>query len=397
MNYINVTYLLSSNKKFNVQEKAKRLAEELTIGSKDNLNFNPKLKAYEGKVVEYLDFYEKDKKIYKALITIGFPLILFKHDIPSLFTVIFGKLSMEKNIKLINIDFPPTYLDYFQGPRYGIAGIRELIGIKHEPLLMGVIKGAFGLSSEQYSQVFFQMASAGFDIIKDDEIFFDEATAPFEDRIEHCLKKADEAERTTGRKTLYVPNLIGHIDELYKKIEKGLEAGIKLFLINVVPYGFDVLQTLSQNLNAGFIAHPSFSGAIYQSDYTGIDSTLLIGKLMRLAGADAVIFPSPYKNFPHTKSMEISTALKEDFENIKPSFPIPTGGISIEKIPQVYKDFGTQVIINTGGYPYTHPDGIFAGSKAYRDLLDCTMNGVSTEECRLASEELDKFLKVYKK
>ncbi len=400
MNYIDATYLITSEKPFNVEEKAKEIAVNSIVGDieKYPTEVKKKLEKYQGRIVDVYDFKDSDSKKFKAVIKIGYPVILFNHDIPSILTIIFGKLSLERNIKLIDLDFHPTFLDHFQGPRYGINGIRELLNIHHEPLLMTTFQTCFGLNTDEFAEEFFKQATGGADFIKDDEIFFDDALAPFEKRIEACLKKSQEAENITGRKNIYVANLTGHVDEMIEKAKRGVEVGCKAFLINVLPYGFDILQRLSQEVDAVFVAYPSFSGAIFQSENIGIEASILLGKLMRIAGADMVLFPSPYGDMSLTyhKIMEITDSLRETLDNIPPSFPIPSEGITPKLVPDIFKEFGTNVVINAGHSVHKHPMGTTAGVKAFRDIIDCTVSGVLIEECAAASEDLKIALEKWK-
>lgn len=400
MNYIDATYLLTADKPFNIEKKAEEIAVNSLVGNFETypLYLKEKLEKYKGRIVDFYDFKDSDSKKFKAVIKVGYPVILFNHDIPSILTIIFGKLSLERNIKLIDLDFHPAFLDHFQGPGYGIDGVRNLLGIHHEPLLMSTFQTCFGLNTEEFAEEFYKQAVGGVDFVKDDEAFFDDSLAPFEKRIESCVKKSEEAEKITGRKTLYVANLTGHVDEMIEKAKRGTEAGCKAFLINVLPYGFDILQRLSEEVDAVFVAYPSFSGAVFQSETIGIEASILLGKLMRIAGADLVLFPSPYGNLSltHHKIMEITESLKENLENIKPSFPVPSEGINPSLVPKIFKDFGTNVVINAGHSVHLHPMGSTAGAKAFRDIIDCTVSGVLVEECAAASEELKVALEKWK-
>jgi 2,3-diketo-5-methylthiopentyl-1-phosphate enolase len=400
MNYIDATYLIFSDKPFDIEKKAEEIAVNSIVGNFENYpqELKKKLEKYKGRIVDVFDFKDSDSKKYKAVIKIGYPVVLFNHDIPSILTIIFGKLSLEKNIKLIDLDFHPAFLDHFNGPRYGINGIRDMLNVHHEPLLMTTFQTCFGLDTSEFADKFFKQAVGGVDFVKDDEIFFDDTFAPFEKRIEACVKRAEESEKITGRKTLYVPNLTGHVDEIIEKAKRGIDAGGKAFLINVLPYGFDVLQRLSEEVDAVFVAYPSFSGAIYQSENVGIEASVLLGKLMRIAGADMVLFPSPYGDLSltHHKIMEITESLKEGLGNIKPSFPVPSENINPSLVPKMFKDFGTNVVINAGHTIHEHPMGTTAGAKAFRDAVDCVISGVLIEECAAASEELKTALEKWK-
>ena len=398
MNYIEVTYLLKTKEHIEPEKKAEELAISLSIGGWGDLPKEKRkdLEKYKARVVDVLPY--KEGKIEKVLIKIGFPVILFEHSVASILSIIYGKVSFTEEIKIIDIDFPPAFLDHFQGPRYGINRIREILGIHHEPLLMTVIKPCVGLTAEEVSEEFFKHAVGGADLVKDDEIFFDDALAPFEKRIEACMKKAEEAEKITGRRTLYIPHLKGKVSELIEKAKRGVEAGAKGFLVNVIPYGFDILQRLSEEVDAFFVAHPSFSGVIFKAEHIGIRSPVLFGKLMRLMGADIVIYPSPYKKktIEHTDALEIAENLRKDWENINPSFPAPIGDISPINIDKAFKDFGNQTVFVSSGEIYKHPDGVKGGVEAIRDALDCSLTGVSLEECASASTSLEKAIKVYK-
>ncbi len=400
MNYIDATYLITSDKPFDIEKKAEEIAVNSIVGDFDKYpsELKEKLERYKGRIVDVYDFKDSESKKFKAVIKIGYPVILFNHDIPSILTIIFGKLSLERNIKLIDLDFHPAFLDHFQGPRYGINGVRDLLNVHHEPLLMTTFQTCFGLNTTEFSEYFYKQAVGGADFIKDDEIFFDDALSPFEERIEACVKKAEEAEKITGRKTLYVANLTGRVDEMIEKARKGVRAGGKAFLINVLPYGFDILQRLSEEVDAVFVAYPSFSGAVFQSENIGIEASILLGKLMRIAGADLVLFPSPYGNMSLTyhKIMEITDSLRENLDNIKPSFPVPSENINPTLVPDIFKEFGTNVVINAGHSVHKHPMGTTAGVKAFRDAVDCIVSGVSIEECAAASDELKTALEKWK-
>ncbi len=399
MNYIEVSYLLTDKESFDAEKKAEELALSLSIGRWGDLPAEKrnKLEKYEGKVLDVLSY--KEGKKYKALIKIGFPVILFEHTVSSLLSIIYGKISFTEEVKVIDIDFHPAYLDHFNGPNFGIKGIRDILGIHHEPLLMTVLKPCVGLNTEEFAQEFYKHALGEADLVKDDEIFFDDSLAPFEKRIEACVKKSEEAEKITGRKTIYIPHLTGRIDTVIEKAKRGVEAGAKGFLINVLPYGFDFLQRLSEEVDAFFVAYPSFSGTIFKTEHIGIRSSVLFGKLMRLAGGDIVIYPSPYRKniIEHTDALEISENLRREWEDIKPSFPAPTGNISPLNIDRVFKDFGNQTVFVASGSIYMHPGGVKDGVEAIRDAIDCTISGVSIEECAAASPSLKTFLEKCKK
>lgn len=399
MNYIEATYLIISDRKFDIEERAEELKRGVHIWNEKNyISDRERLRNFEISVLDYYGFEDKDTGEYRAVIKLGFPVIIFTYDIPSIISVLFGRISMYGRIRLIEIDFPPGFLEHFKGANYGIQGIREKLNVKHEPLLMTTLE-TYTLKTEEISELFYNLAVSGVDIIKENEAYFDDSLSPFEERIKACIERKKAAEDYTGKKVLYAPNLTGRIDELIERAKRAVDFGVEAFTVNVIPYGFDALQRLSEEVDAVFIANPAFAGSFYQSKDFGIEAHTLFGRLLRLAGTDIVIFPSPYSDYPllHHHAMEVCEYLRDGFGDLKPVFPAPSMGIYPHMIPTVFKDFGNQTVINVDEVPYLHPDGISAGIKAFKDAIDCTLNGVSLEECSSISDELKEALRKFKK
>ncbi len=397
MNYVEATYLVVSDKKFDVEKKAVELASDIHIWNEKNYPYDKSvIKKFQIKIVDYFDFEDEDTGEFRAVIKLGFPVLMFTYSISSIISIIFGRISLYGRIKLVDLNFPDLFLEHFKGSNFGIYGLRQKLNIKHEPLLMVTLE-TYAQNSKEIANLLYQIGSAGADIIKENEAYFDDSLAPFEERIKYCLESKKKAEDFIGRKIIYAPNLTGSVDSLIDKAKKAVDLGVEAFVINVVPYGFDILQRLSEEVEAVFIANPAFSGTLYQSKDYGIESHTLFGKLFRLAGADIVIFPSPYGDYPliHHHAMEVSEALKEKLSHLNPVFPAPSMGIYPQIVPQLFKDFGNQVVINVDEVPYKHPDGVHAGVKAFRDIIDCTVNGVPLEECISVSPELNKAVKKF--
>jgi 2,3-diketo-5-methylthiopentyl-1-phosphate enolase len=67
--------------------------------------------------------------------------------------------------------------------------------------------------------------------------------------------------------------------------------------------GFSTLQALSEDnrINVPLVGHYASAGSITESCNTGISTPLLLGKMARMAGADIVLFSSPYSTYPFLK------------------------------------------------------------------------------------------------
>lgn len=349
-----------------------------------------------------------------ADIRIAYPDINFSADIPALLVTVFGKLSMDGAVKLIDLHFSPAFLSAFAGPKFGIAGVRDLLGVHDRPLLMSIFKSVVGHDLEELGEQFYGQAAGGVDLIKDDEILFENPLTPIDKRVRACMEAAERAREITGQRLLYAVNVTGPASKLADLAKKAIAAGANALLFNVLAYGFDTLRELAADPDIGvpIAAHPALAGAIYPSPHYGISASVLLGKLMRLCGADLVLFPSPYGSvvMPKAENMAIRHALVTDrlepdyiyrpagssgdagagesLPALRTSFPVPSAGIHPGLVPWIVRDFGGDVVVNAGGGIHGHPLGTPAGGQAFRQAIDAVRSGVSLAEYAKSHSEL---------
>ncbi|WP_426455085.1 2,3-diketo-5-methylthiopentyl-1-phosphate enolase [Paenibacillus sp. S-38] len=393
--YCTATYRLYDDKA-DFHKKATGIAVGLTVGSWTDLPEARKaeMERHLGRVVS-VDVHEPADAASGerfADITIAYPDVNFSRDIPALLVTVFGKLSMDGRIKLTDLSFSDDFLSAFPGPRFGLGGVRELLGVPERPLLMSIFKSVIGHDLPALKEQFYQQALGGVDLIKDDEILFENPLTPIERRVEACMQAAADAQKETGQKLLYAANLTGPTFDLVNQARQAIGAGANALLFNVLAYGFDALSELSRHpdIQVPIMAHPALAGAFYPSAYHGISAQVLLGKLMRLAGADLVLFPSPYGSvvMPREENLAIKEALLDTtgaaegtgFGRLRTSFPVPSAGIHPGLVPLILKDFGTDVVVNAGGGVHGHPMGAAAGGRAFRQAIDGCLAGTSLRE-----------------
>lgn len=379
-------------------KKANSIAIGLTVGSWTELPEAKKasMEKHLGKVLS-IDVHEPTNAVAGeryADIKIAYPDINFSQDIPALLVTIFGKLSMDGRIKLIDIDVSEQFASAFPGPKFGIEGIRNLVGVHDRPLLMSIFKSVVGHDLATLREQFYEQALGGVDLIKDDEILFENPLTPIEKRVEVCMEAARQAETITGQKLLYAVNLTGPTSKLASQAKKAINAGANALLFNTLSYGYDVLHELSSNpdINVPIASHPAMAGAMYPSPHYGINAAVLLGKLNRLAGADLVLFPSPYGSvvMPKEENLAIKEVLLNEMHHLKTSFPVPSAGIHPGIVPLILKDFGMDVVVNAGGGIHGHAMGTAAGGRAFHQAIQASMNGINLRDAATQShhEEL---------
>lgn len=382
MSEIIASYLIH-DRNHNPMKKAEGIALGLTIGSWTDIPDLEKeqMKKHAGRVVSVEKLpYENQGTETKALIKIAYPALNYSLDLPAILTTVFGKLSLDGKIKLVDLEFDDILKKSFPGPRFGIEGIREKLGVFNRPLLMSIFKGIIGRDITFLINQLREQALGGVDLVKDDEILFENAGTPFEKRIVEGKRVLAKVFEETGHKTLYAVNLTGRTFELKNKARKATELGADILLFNVFAYGLDVLQELREDdeICLPIMAHPAVSGAYTSSDYYGISHSLLLGKLLRYTGADLSLFPSPYGSvaLERESALSIKEALTIE-DQFKTSFPVPSAGIHPGLVPLLIRDFGIESVINAGGGIYGHPYGGKGGGTAFRQAIDITLQGKS--------------------
>ncbi len=396
MSEIIATYQLFG-KPGSFEKKAEGIALGLTIGSWTDLPLleQEQLKKHKGRVISVEELSDTRHPVKHnnilSIVKIAYPSANFSADLPAILTTVFGKLSLDGEVKLLDLEFSSDLLSRFPGPRFGIEGIRKTLNVYNRPLTMSIFKGVIGRNIEYLTAQLKEQALGGVDLVKDDEILFENPLTPFEQRILRSKEVLQQVYEETGHRTLYAVNLTGRTTELRDKAKSARELGADALLFNVHTYGLDVLQELAEDkdIQLPLMAHPAYSGAFTSSAFYGVASQLVLGKLTRYAGADFSLFPSPYGSVALEKNtaLAIGEKLTEEAE-VKRAFPVPSAGIHPGLVPLLMEDYGTDCVINAGGGVHGHPHGAAGGGKAFRQAVDAVLAGKSLASAAEEHQEL---------
>ena len=355
---INVTYTVKNDSR-DIKKLANNIAIGQTVGTWNELSGNVRLQISKH-LAEVVSIEESS---FTSTIKIAYPIENFKDDLGALLTAVFGKISLVPKIKLEDIEFSHQYLEQFKGPRFGIAGIRDILGKYEKPLLMSIFKPCLGLSASEIGSMFYMQAEAGIDLVKDDEILYDHDFSMTLKRLETCLASREKS----GSKIIYAINLTGQANEILDRAIQLEKNGANCILFNYVSYGLPLLAALRHTISIPIMAHPAFSGAMCLNNSSGLSEQLLLAKLPRIAGADFVLFPSPYGSLAWEKDItqSIKKELTKILYHVKPTWPVPSAGIKANMVKETVIDFGEDIVINAGTAVWEHKDGGLAGAKEF--------------------------------
>ncbi|OPJ64675.1 RuBisCO large subunit C-terminal-like domain-containing protein [Clostridium oryzae] len=293
-------------------------------------------------------------------------------ELTQLLNVIFGNISIKPGIRVENINITPELAEKFKGPRFGTNGLRGILDVKDRPLLFTALK-PMGVPAKELAEIAYKFAIGGIDIIKDDHGLSNQPFCDFEERVKLCAAAVEKANRETGNKSIYMPNITGPHSEIVSRAKKAKELGAGGLLISPGLTGFDVIREIADNddINLPIMGHPAFLGS-YVFGENGISHKALFGQIMRLAGADGTIYPNFGGRFSFTvqECESIVEGATEYMEGLKPIFPCPAGGMTLESIPQSLKVYGKNVVFLVGGGLFKHGDDLIESSRYFRKIIE---------------------------
>jgi len=293
-----------------------------------------------------------DKQGYQAVIS--YAIELTANELTQLLNVVFGNISIKPGILVDKLILPDSLFNAFKGPRFGRAGLRQLLGVYERPLLFAAIK-PMGLTSVQLADIVYQCALGGIDIIKDDHGLSNQPFAPFEERITLCGEAVQKANGETGRNSIYMPNINAPANEILSRAKFAKQAGAGGLLAAPGLIGLDTMRWLADEDELGLpiISHPAFQGSYITSAAYGFGFShyALYGQISRLAGADAVVYPNFGGRFSFSidECRNIVRGTEDGMGHLKSIFPSPGGGMTIERIPELLDVYGREVILLMGG------------------------------------------------
>lgn len=258
--------------------------------------------------------------------------------------VLFGNVSLHGLATLEDFELPAALAPTFHGPRFGLRGLRDRFERPEGPLTASALKPV-GIPLDELERLCRDFAEGGIDLVKDDHYLADHAFCPFDARVRACQAVMDDVAAATGHRTIYAPNLSGTPDQVRRQLDVAQEAGVQAVMVAPMALGLPVLYELTQRGDVPVLAHPSFAGA------GRITPLALLGKLFRLFGADAVIFPNYGGRFSY--AAETCRALAEQLRAPWPPFrtvlPVPAGGMDVDRAPELVRFFGPDVMLLVGG------------------------------------------------
>jgi ribulose-bisphosphate carboxylase large chain len=286
-----------------------------------------------------------------ALATVDYPVDLAGGELGQLLVLLLGNVSLQDGVRLVDVTLPASLAAALPGPRLGVPGIRTLVGEPERPLLATALKPV-GMTSEQLADLAYDVAAGGLHVVKEDQGLADQPWAPFAERVPRLAEAVRRANDDTGGRSVYLPAVNGAAAHFADQVRYACDAGAHGVLVMPGIAGFGALSHAAGLFDGGIVlAHPSFLGGFTAAASHGIAPDVLLGTLLRLAGADASIFPSWGGRFSLSRQecLAIADACRRPLHGLPPVLPTPGGGMSIDRAPELLAAYGPDTLFLVGG------------------------------------------------
>ena len=332
-----------------------------------------------------------------AEVTLSWPLHNFGTSLPNLLATVAGnlwELHAFSGMRLLQLTLPADFLAAYPGPQFGVAGTRRVSGVHDRALIGTIIKPSVGLSPEETATRVAELAAAGVDFIKDDELQADGPHCPFEARLDAVMHVLREHAQRTGREVLYAVNITGEIDQMLRRHEHVVAASGNCVMVSLHSVGLPALSMLRTHCQVPIHGHRNGWGLLGRSPSIGV-SFRAWQKLWRLAGIDHVHVNGLDNKFCESNESVIASAR----ECLTPMFPSPASGCEIMpvfssgqtalQVPGTWQALGSVDLIHAcGGGIIGHPSGAAAGVRSLRQAWEAAVAGIPLAEYAREHREL---------
>jgi ribulose-bisphosphate carboxylase large chain len=391
-------------KGYTVRKAAEHVASESSIGTwTDVATMKPRIRKMGAKVFD----------IKGKWVKIAYPQELFEEgNMPQIYSSIAGNIfgmKMVDNLRLESIHWPKSIMRSFKGPMFGIPGVRKVLGVKDRPLVGTIVKPKLGLNEKEHAKVAYDAWVGGLDIVKDDENLSHMKFNKFEQRVKETLKLRDQAEKETGERKMYMPNVTAGCSDMLRRAKFVKDNGGEYMMVDIITTGWSGLQTLrdyNQDLKLVMHAHRAEHAAFTRNPKHGI-SMLVIAETSRLIGVDQIHIGTVVGKMEGKEQdvvnigeeiekriiKEHGHVLGDNWGDMKPVFAVCSGGLHPGQLPKLVEILGKDIIAQFGGGCHGHPGGTMKGAMAIRQAADAAVREIDLKQHAKSNYELREALR----
>ena len=297
---------------------------------------------------------------------------LLSGECSDLLNVLFGTSSLRGDVTLRSFEMTNGLLSSWPGPRFGIEGLRQAVGVSRRPLLCAVLK-PLGRTPQELAELAVQFVEGGADLIKDDQSLVDQRWCRFEDRVSLCAEAIVQASTGRGRPCLYFAHISGPLDTMRRRATQARSLGASGLLIAPGLASFDALRALRSDdeISLPIASHPSMLGALIDRGVGGLASPVIYGLLPRLVGSDLSIYPAFGSDYPMSQQdcVSVSEHCRQSWGCLRSMMPAVGGRVGPERLVELGSALGRDMIVILGSRIQQFSGDIVAAIKEFHRVL----------------------------
>jgi ribulose-bisphosphate carboxylase large chain len=324
-------------------------------------------------------------KYQRAEIVVSWSIENVGYNLPTLVSTLQGnlyELSQFSGLKLMDLEVPASFAQHYRGPKFGVEGTRKLTGVRGRPLIGTIIKPSVGLSPQQTADLVKQLAQAGIDFVKDDELMANPPHSPFDTRVDAVMRVINDHAERTGKKVMYAFNISDELDAMLRHYEKVVSAGGMCAMVSMNSVGLSGVKKVCDQGALAIHGHRNGWGMLNRHPLLGIEFPAY-QKLWRLAGVDQI-----HVNGIANKFWESDDSVVRSIEACrKPMLggfsilPVVSSGQTGLQAPETYRRTQTtDLLYMAGGGIMAHPGGAPSGVRALHQAWEAAVKGIALND-----------------
>jgi len=345
----------------------------------------------------------------RALATIAYPthnMPIDPYFVPSFWLFMTGGPLFERmfvdSVRMVDFALPDELLNLLPGPKFGIKGCRQFLGLGPDDLIIAtIVKPCAGLSAREVADKCREAALGGIDFIKDDEKMNNPNYCSLEEKTRLVAQALRAAEQETGRKVIYCPHISTRPDAIADAARRAVDNGATGLMLNCFAAGFTAIQILAEreDLPVPIYVHSGGRSAWGRFPNFGVDLKV-VARMVRMLGGDfmrAHMIDGYLIADTRERSVELVELFREPMGKLRDMVPALSGGLGADNLVQNLEAFGADILPMAGGAILDHPLGIQAGVLALRQAAESWRQGVPIAEYAQSHRELAAALEKAKK
>ena len=302
------------------------------------------------------------------------------------------ELGEVTGMRLTDLRLPRAVLAAHPGPAHSVTGTRSLSGVPDGPIIGTIIKPSIGLTPEQTAQRAGELAVAGLDFIKDDELLAGPAYSPLQQRVQAVMPVLRQAADRAGRQVMYAFNITADtLDEMLRNHDLVHAAGGTCVMVSMHQVGVTGVRTLRERCRLPIHGHRNGWAQLTRAPALGLEFRVM-QQVWRLAGIDHLHVNGIGNKFWESDE-SVMASLRSCLQPLRDesdrAVPVISSGQWGGQAPATLRRGGTQDLMYlAGGGIQGHPGGIAAGVSAVRAAWQAARDGVDLADAARDVPEL---------